>query len=290
MRYLKWISAYNLTRPQWDIHIHSAVCRGILQDSQEDWHPPSSSHGASLSWRSKVIISGSAPELQQPNCDIRPLYIVCSGWLAAAQAQWSKNHRNTRAQPRDKSPCPTSGECGKISRKKPSHGWALNWDLSVVEPGARRAAKRNRACGCLRGKRNSWTGYFRRRSRTYAALRRHLLRETSLLEATRSPGPAATGSLCYSLLAQLLGPRGANRNWWRTEAQNSPCPSWWCTSRRAPLSAQRASRSWWWTRPLWWERRSSCVKTQVILWVKTRVVPNAPSRVSTKMLYVFFSF
>lgn len=116
--------------------------------------PPPSSHRALLSWRSKRIISGSAPELQQPNCDIPLLHGACSGWLAAAQAPWSKNHLRMRAAPKDKSLCPTSGGCGRISRRKPSHGSARNWGRSVAGPGARRAARRNRGCGCLRGKRN----------------------------------------------------------------------------------------------------------------------------------------
>lgn len=170
----------------------------------------SSPHCASRSWRSEPITGGSAPELQQPNCDILPLLRVCSGWLAAALAPWSKNHLSMTAPPRDKSLSPTSGRCGRISKKKLSPGSVLNWDRSVGVPGARRAAKRNRDYGCLKGKRNSWTGFFRHLSRICAALPLPPLKETSPLEATRFPAPAAAGSLCYSPLVQLLERREAS--------------------------------------------------------------------------------
>lgn len=220
-----------------------------------------------LNWSSvEVLPSRSSPTVTSFHYSER----AQAGWLAAAQAPWSRNNRRMRAAPRGKSPCPTSGGCGRISRRKPSLGSVLNWDRSVGVPGARRAAKRNRGCGCSRGKRNSLIGCFRRLSRICAALPRRLLKEIrNPSEATLCPAPAAAASRWYSPLAQLLEPRGANPSWRRTEAQSSPYPSWSCTSRRAPLSARHASRSWWWTRPRWWERRSSCVKTQVILWVKS---------------------
>lgn len=162
-----------------------------------DLTPSSSSSCAFPSWRSKLIISGSAPELQQPNCDILPLHRVHSGWLAAAQAPWSKNPPRMRAPPKDKSLCPISGECGKIFRRKPNLGSVLNSGRSVALQVARTAAKRNRGYGCLRRKRNSWTVCFRLRSRICAPLPRCLLKEiNSVLEAMRSPAPARTGSPC----------------------------------------------------------------------------------------------
>lgn len=164
---------------------------------------------------------------------------VSSGWVAAAaQAPWSKNPQNPEAPAGATSPCPTSGGCGRISRRKPSRGSVLNWARSAAEPqGERRAPRRSPGCGCSGGKRNSWTECFPRRSRTCAAPLRRLLKE-------KRPNPPRRWALMLRLWGQLLGPQAASPSWRPTGAPNSPCPSWWCTSRRAPLSARRASRSW----------------------------------------------
>lgn len=131
---------------------------------------------------------------------------VSSGWLAAAQAPWSRNHPKRRAPPPgDRSP--TNGGCGRISRKGPSRGSVLNSDQSVAAPGAQRAVKRNQDYGCLKGKRNSWIECFRRHNRICAPRRPGLKVTRSRMQFREQ---AEMDSLCSRALALPPGPRGAN--------------------------------------------------------------------------------